>query len=755
MTRTRLRSHSIRTSSTLESDSGADSDSDSDVIVVDPPLAFPSKTRTRTLDRSTARSTQPRAGSGFSLSSSPLNLAQPTLAAFSLSASKRSRTTSSSASSSTTASAKSSGTLALNVSTTTTTGGGQTRKRTAPPSSLPIGVPRPPTKKRARTSSDRSQRRQTTPTELLLQLEPSALNDSTIQRTSMATQWPMAEGFCRRRSQKPKQEEEEGKEGQAVVVPSIDSDRSATPTQTGTTPRPNAFGVDLPPPLSPTRLADRVTAPKWRSTTPEMDPPLLPRVPCSIGLAVVPASRFKSGGARTAPRKHAHSPLPPTPTPPTLPSLPVRPESPLPLVTKTASAVSRRKKRCREETTSLAPSQRRIRVDPPSWARSHQLSLAPPSTHPSRRKSKSSKGGHSRSPSLSSSPPPPPPPQQQPMMTTTALVSELRMTDFASLDPQRRYGFESSLLFRIEHVSLGALTYQQGGRGKIVNTRITGVGGVPDAKVQREEAVVPSWARTEDGTEWEEDVLRRLGAQLAALATPLSSSSSSSDASFVARIFGADLGRMKQVRLGRAGGLECYVVGRETPCRHVEMMGWIVDREYRERDNEHVYAGESSSRSLSLFVSTSSWLRLMNCMFHCLSVDDGTGIVSVHCAAPSSVAAGTTGGPRQPFLPPHDPSSSSTSSTVATLQQRQREAQRLAISRQFAPLEEEAERRSDRTVLPKGRLVRVVGKVEEARSLRDPGRRIVASLVGEFGSIDRARGRVFGIGAGVRVELTW
>lgn len=128
-----------------------------------------------------------------------------------------------------------------------------------------------------------------------------------------------------------------------------------------------------------------------------------------------------------------------------------------------------------------------------------------------------------------------------------------------------------------------------------------------------------------------------------------------------------------------------------------------------------------------------SRLGLIVALSRALSVDDGTGIVPVHCAAPPSATTATGGtGSRQPFLPPLDASSSSASTIAATtLQQRQREAQRLAIERQFVPLQEAAEKWGDRTVLPAGRLVRVVGRVEEPRSLRDQGRRIAASLVGE------------------------
>lgn len=199
------------------------------------------------------------------------------------------------------------------------------------------------------------------------------------------------------------------------------------------------------------------------------------------------------------------------------------------------------------------------------------------------------------------------------------LAAALRTTDFPALDPDSTYGLQTSILFQIEHVTLGPLTYEQGGR------RVPGVKGLAGARAgigarglpppppppplravpprsQTLLPVVPSWAKTADGREWQDDLLRRLGARLVAnrdaatvLPTTLTTTvASSSAAALVPLVFVADVHRLELARLGSAGGTECYLLGRgrEYPCRTVVVQGWVLDREYSEKDNAHVYSGE-------------------------------------------------------------------------------------------------------------------------------------------------------------------
>ncbi|GAA5982251.1 hypothetical protein JCM10908_004801 [Rhodotorula pacifica] len=311
----------------------------------------------------------------------------------------------------------------------------------------------------------------------------------------------------------------------------------------------------------------------------------------------------------------------------------------------------------------------------------------------------------------------------------TFLAPLLRSTDFPSIDPRSTYGLQSSLLFQIEHLRLGALTYEQGGRRVPGAASTGGIGNGIGAKGLAVAVVcarVPSWARTSDGKEWEQDVIRRLASRLnapppppavapllasASSATSTSSSTAQSaallDASFVPPVFIRDVHDLDRVRLGKAGGTECYLLGKgkggggEFPCKMVVLVGWVVDREYREREGSYVY-----------------------------TIDDGTGIIAVHCAAPS------------PFTPGTASTSTSTSTShlstaLAPPRDPQRHAAQLAAERKFSALEERAEKQSEKTVLPVGRAVRVFGAVEEPRNVWETERRVVARRVDLIDDIDQ------------------
>lgn len=107
---------------------------------------------------------------------------------------------------------------------------------------------------------------------------------------------------------------------------------------------------------------------------------------------------------------------------------------------------------------------------------------------------------------------------------------------------------------------------------------------------------VPSWAKTSDGREWEDDLIRRLGTRLASASTTHHSSATATATvdALVPPVFAADVHDLCLTRLGSNRATECYLVGRggEYPCKTVVLQGWILDREFRERENSHVYTSE-------------------------------------------------------------------------------------------------------------------------------------------------------------------
>ena len=120
-------------------------------------------------------------------------------------------------------------------------------------------------------------------------------------------------------------------------------------------------------------------------------------------------------------------------------------------------------------------------------------------------------------------------------------------------------------------------------------------------------SVVPSWAKTADGREWEDDLIRRLGTRLVASASNHHHPHQRSTVdALVPPVFVTDVHNLCLTRLGSNRATECYLLGRggEYPCRTVVLQGWILDREYREKENSHVYTSEFRW-SLSCFLLTS------------------------------------------------------------------------------------------------------------------------------------------------------
>lgn len=114
---------------------------------------------------------------------------------------------------------------------------------------------------------------------------------------------------------------------------------------------------------------------------------------------------------------------------------------------------------------------------------------------------------------------------------------------------------------------------------------LKGAGGKGKAKAAAE---VPSWAKTADGREWQEDLIRRLSSRL------LGSFSTSVSNSLTPLVFAADVQALRKVMLGHAGGTECYLLGKEFPCKTVIATGWVTHREYQEKEGGWIYVGTSA-----------------------------------------------------------------------------------------------------------------------------------------------------------------
>ncbi|BGO91208.1 hypothetical protein JCM10020v2_002861 [Rhodotorula toruloides] len=254
-------------------------------------------------------------------------------------------------------------------------------------------------------------------------------------------------------------------------------------------------------------------------------------------------------------------------------------------------------------------------------------------------------------------------------------------TDFAALDPSSRYNLQHSVLFRLEHLREGPLTVEQGAK-KGYGALKGAAGGKAGAKPP---TGVPSWAKTVDGKEWQEDLIRRLSSRL------LGSSSTSVDNPLTPLVYAADVQALRRVLLGQAGGTECYLLGKEFPCKTVIVVGWVTHQEYQETEGGWIYV-----------------------------VDDGTANLTVKCPAPAPDPFGTYSAPLSPArLIPHIRNDASTSNSKM--------ASTAYVKRKYGDLEERAEEKSAKTVIPLGALVKVTGMVEDSKFTWDDEKRVVAS----------------------------
>ncbi|TKA53033.1 hypothetical protein B0A53_03912 [Rhodotorula sp. CCFEE 5036] len=487
--------------------------------------------------------------------------------------------------------------------------------------------------------------------------------------------------------------------GMAASRPTLSLQRAKNKSS----PRPSLpIGVPRPPtkkkrlsPLTTTdkaRLAREPTPVELLALDPPPPPidsrPLTPTQPRTSRSLASSSSTAQSSKPASAVKTAVTSTTTPSPSPPPLPS------SQIPVQTETvATTTTSRRKRPRPPACEMAQ---------PSPA-AQRIATASSSISTRDRSAKRHRAAVVVPPSTAAAAAPCPSPTTDDQLSTL-----LRSTDFVSLDPTSTYGLQSSLLFQIEHVQLGPLTYEQGSRRRVppggggggaVAAGMIGARAAappPQASGAKKEvpSVVPSWAKTADGREWEDDLIRRLGTRLVASASNHHHPHQRSTVdALVPPVFVADVHDLCLTRLGSNGATECYLLGRggEYPCKTVVLQGWILDREYREKENSHVY-----------------------------TIDDGIGIVAVHCAisAPPFASSTTTSAPV-----------SHLSTAIAPPRDLQRYTAQLHAERKFAALEERAERQSDKAVLPVGKAVKVVGTVEEPRNVWDTERRIVATRV--------------------------
>ncbi|GAA5834756.1 hypothetical protein JCM11251_003655 [Rhodosporidiobolus azoricus] len=337
---------------------------------------------------------------------------------------------------------------------------------------------------------------------------------------------------------------------------------------------------------------------------------------------------------------------------------------------------------------------------------------------------------------------PSPSPLPQPVQTPPSLpLTPLRLLDPQLCDPHSLYSLSSSLLFRLEYLppseshpeGLGAPTRQQG--AKKAGYGAKGIANLGTKKKESGRESIPSWAKTQEEEEWDEPLLALLSRRLysAPTTTPALSQFEGKKIKevedFAAVLWARDVPKLRLVRLGGeggGGGVECYLVsssstvavkgaggGRgckgkgaevkgehknsgEFPCKSVVVVGWVCSREWKENQRGGEYV-----------------------------VDDGTGLIEVFCPSTESPPSDSFFGGSSTSTFTNPPSFLPLSSTTPKLSPRR------AIAARHALLESRADARSEKLVVDVGRLVRVVGRVEEPGWVKEgakegEGRRIRA-----------------------------
>jgi len=219
-------------------------------------------------------------------------------------------------------------------------------------------------------------------------------------------------------------------------------------------------------------------------------------------------------------------------------------------------------------------------------------------------------------------------------LPSSTLHSLSSTTQWSELDPHNTYLLNSSRLFQLSTIELGEITNQQN-KGKKPKYGPQSKKILNQFKREREPLEetrdregVPRWARDERG-EVETQLIRRLGKRLAKLPSASSSASTVGGGGgkgigedFIPLIWASDLNppspslshsksdstskerkglRLVASRNGEDLGAlnDVWILGKEFPCKRVVVVGWVLEKEWRDREGGWVYTSTSLSLSLS------------------------------------------------------------------------------------------------------------------------------------------------------------
>ncbi|GAA5940108.1 uncharacterized protein JCM15063_001709 [Sporobolomyces koalae] len=208
------------------------------------------------------------------------------------------------------------------------------------------------------------------------------------------------------------------------------------------------------------------------------------------------------------------------------------------------------------------------------------------------------------------------------------LLRSLATTPWEILDPENHYLLTSSRLFQLAHLELGPITREQCGYREPKYGASRGIGA--NARKQHAKRILdqlehdrnrnppstsrrvlrdpPSWAKDRRGVEWETLLLRRLSARLSH--APRSTTNRGTGEDLIPLVWAIDL--RDNLHHAVLGNLDCWILGKEFPCRRVIVTGWILEAEYRETESRKWWT---------------------------YTIDDGTALVQVVCPINSTTSA--------------------------------------------------------------------------------------------------------------------
>ncbi|GAA5996241.1 hypothetical protein JCM5350_007001 [Sporobolomyces pararoseus] len=306
------------------------------------------------------------------------------------------------------------------------------------------------------------------------------------------------------------------------------------------------------------------------------------------------------------------------------------------------------------------------------------------------------------------------------------ILQSLATTPWSLIDPINHFFLSSSRLFQLSHLELGQTTVERrkdlkkdendkiflkygqvlNEKGKCVsNGNAREVKEVLD-RLERERSErlglrkgkgkevspgdEPSWARDREGIEWEIPILKKLSSRL----------STSKTEEFIPLVWANDL----ETRIKRAslGSLECWILGKEFPCRKVVLVGWILAREEQ-------FVKETDTKL--------GWSYL---------IDDGTGLVEVFC--PVNNDNTNRYDPRiltnpHSIKPELEPKLLIEEFYLSTASK----SSEFKLKRSYSHLEETSA--SDSTVFSEQTLVRIVGSITPPQNWYDSKLRITAERI--------------------------